>query len=78
MSIGDDSTIEVEDFDYNFEDSLHPENSIEFIENQHDSITELRNEVNTLKKQVKYLRKIAILNIFDSKQDASDFFSDIW
>ena len=60
------------------EDSFEKELETETIENQEDSITQLKGEVKLLKKQVKYLRKIVVLNMFDSKQDVEDFFSDIW
>ena len=53
-----------EDFDTDFEEK--------------DSLPTLREEVNQLKKQVKYLKKMVVLNIFESKQDMKDFFSDIW
>ena len=42
------------------------------------SMEGLRREVERLKTQVKYLKKIAILNVFESKEDFRDFFSDIW
>ena len=43
-----------------------------------DSIDELRAEVKILKKQVRKLKKMMLVSIFDSKEDMKDFFSDIW
>ena len=43
-----------------------------------DSVRELRREVESLKTQVKCLKRIAMLNVFESKRDFFDFFDDIW
>ena len=75
-SIGGESY--VDDLDSLQEDSFQQELETETIENQEDSIIQLKEENKLLKKQVKYLRKIVVLNMFDSKQDVKDFFSDIW
>ena len=32
----------------------------------------------TLKRQVKYLKKVLVLSIFESKEDMKEFCSDIW
>ena len=43
-----------------------------------DSLQELKKEVESLKTQVKGLKRIILLNVFESKRDFYDFFADIW
>ena len=50
----------------------------DFDNTEPESIEDLRQEVTSLKTQVKYLKKMVFLNVFDSKEDFKDFFSDIW
>ena len=45
---------------------------------QRDSVQGLKEEVGRLKKQVKYLKKMVVLSMFESRQHVKDFFSDIW
>ena len=59
--------------------SFEPGKSFSTFDNpEAESIEDLKQEVTSLKTQVKYLKKIVLLNVFDSKQDFKDFFSDIW
>ena len=50
----------------------------DFDNTEPESIEDLRQVVTSLKTQVKYLKKMVFLNVFDSKEDFKDFFSDIW
>ena len=43
-----------------------------------DSIRHLRRQVDSLKTQVKTLKRIVLLNVFESKKNFLDFFADIW
>jgi hypothetical protein len=43
-----------------------------------DPINSLTERVNSLESQVRYLKRIVICNIFDSKHDMKEFFNDIW
>ena len=45
---------------------------------ENGGITQLRDEVQALKKQVRTLKRILVMNIFENKHDMKDFFSDIW
>ena len=43
-----------------------------------NDISELKKQVRDLRTQVKYLKKIMAINIFGSKDEFREFFSDIW
>ena len=45
---------------------------------RNDSIKNLKKEVSELKTQVKYLKRMMLLNVFDSKDEMRKFFADIW
>ena len=45
---------------------------------ENGGITQLRDEVQALKKQVRTLKRILVMNVFENKHDMKDFFSDIW
>lgn len=49
------------------------------LDNDEDTTTQkLREEVKSLKTQVRYLKKMVLINVFESREDLKDFFSDIW
>ena len=43
-----------------------------------DSISDLKQELKSLKTQVKHLKRMMVLDVFGSKGEFLDFFSDIW
>ena len=43
-----------------------------------DTIRDLRRQVDLLQTQVKCLKRMVLLNVFESKRDFLDFFADIW
>ena len=43
-----------------------------------DDLGHLKSEIRVLKKQVKYLKKMAVVNMFESREEFKEFFSDIW
>lgn len=45
---------------------------------RNDPIKNLKKEVSELKTQVKYLKRMMLLNVFDSKDEMRKFFADIW
>lgn len=42
------------------------------------SLRDLQEEVESLKTQVKCLKRMAVINTFGSKRELRDFFADIW
>ena len=51
---------------------------IESGDDRRDSVQDLMHEVESLKTQVKFLKKMAFLNVFESKENFREFFSGIW
>ena len=43
-----------------------------------DQVKELKAEVDHLKTQVRHLKRVMLLDVFRSKQEFAEFFSDIW
>ena len=72
------SYLETLDETYDFEQEDDFDISTISDESPEDSVRELRKEVASLKTQVRSLKRMALLNVFESKKDFLDFFADIW
>ena len=67
------------DFDFtNLEDESLKEDIESGFDYENEQISNLKNEIHLLKKQVKCLKKMAVFNMFESREELRDFFSDIW
>jgi hypothetical protein len=67
----DDSFIDFEKRDNHFLE-------LDDREERKDQLITLKTEVSHLRAQVKKLKKVLLLSVFESKEDLIDFLNDIW
>ena len=54
------------------------ESAFDLDSENEESLSTLKKEISDLKTQVKYLKRITLLNVFGSKDEIHKFFDDIW